>query len=557
MEDNEVIEKFIGIYLLLLFAADSIIMWPLSYYIVEDYIQVENSYIGLYIGLILFSHSLGKLLSYRLISIASSTYSSKWILLLLSFGSAITLITIGIFPSYIGVLSSRFISGVCSNAQLICRKFIQRIIFIQKGDWAAQSRKALWAHKIGGIIGVFISCFLISPKDYLPKDSKFVQNRYLLCMLIMFLLEISGILLIFSIDMEGLQPTPIKKYVELPENNGGKEAKEQKEDGNGPVEKTLEEISPEQKEKFDFKKFVQSGSICNEFMHSEESISMNEVKYYSPRQIDNKPELLRKPMSARPKFSDPKSSQSSSREIQDKAQNEFGFKRIHISFIEEDVESIQEAKIDKPKEEDKIQPPVELVQTLQFSLIYRVFLSFFLAYSIEPLPFYFIFDNYTSNPYALGTVLLLSMLFSTIFKLKIMDLLCNKVNYGSLIVYFLVLLIIFMCLIPIISYFRGYLVILGIIGCLIMCCGEILSPAGCVMVSDSVPVALREITIKKNDFYCIISRSVAVFLAPFMLSLLGVSFHFWTIALGLCILAYQSKKINMYFHFMSVAPYKL
>lgn len=536
-------------------------MWPLSYYIVEDYIQPDNSYIGLYVGLILFTHSLGKLLSYRLISITSSTCSSKWILLLLSFGSAISLITIGIFPSYIGVLSSRFISGVCSNAQSICRKFIQRINFIQRGDWAAQSRKALWAHKIGGIIGVCISCFLISPEDYLPKDSKFVQNRYLLCVLIMFLLEISGVLLIFSIDMEGLQPTPVKKYVELPENkenNGKNEVKDQKENENGPDEKTLEEISPEQpKEKFDFRRFLQSGSISNEYMHSEESISMDEVKYFSPRHIANRPELLRQPLSARPKFSESACLPNSNIETQEKAQNEFDFKKTHISFIEEEFESIQEAKIDKTVEETKPETPVEPTQTLKFSLFYRIFLTFFLAYSIEPLPFYFIYDNYTKSPYILGTVLSLSMLFSTIFKFSIMDLLCNKIKYGTLIEYFLGLLIIFMSLIPIISYFRGYLAILGIVGCFMMCCGEILSPAGCVMVSDSVPLALREITMEKSDFYCIMSRSLAVFLAPFMLSLLGVPFHFWTTAFGLCILAWQSKKINMNFHFMSVAPYKL
>ncbi|OMJ77737.1 hypothetical protein SteCoe_22606 [Stentor coeruleus] len=560
MEENGAIEKFIGVYLLILISADGTFLWPLTYFIAQEYIRPSKELTGLYAGLILFAYSLGKFISYKLISTASNACSLKWTMLILSIGSAGSIILLGIFPSYMIILLSRFLSGICSNVQGVTRKFIYRINFIQRGNWDLQSRKILFAVKIGSIIGICISCFLISPEDFLELDSKFVKNRYLLCVLIMFLLEISMVLLVFSIDQEGLKPIPAKKYVELPEKKEGDEEKAPKEQENSKEDKTLEEINQEQpNKKFDFGIFLESESIGNDYLDSQEHICVEEVKYYSPRQFANRPEMLRHPKSARPKFSEsihmPNPEESEVPE--EKNPNDVDFKKTHISFIEEEFDP---SKIPAPQKSQKpisITPSTEPSETLKFSFIYRAALTFLLSYTIEILPFYYIYDEYTKDPYILGVILSLSILFSSIFKLLFMDMICRKVKFGSLIGYILVLLGILVILVPIVSYFKGHLVIIVIIGGFMMCCGEILAPAGCVMVSDSVPLSLREIYIEKSDMVCMFIRSLGVFLGPFVLALIGVSFHFSLCALFLAVFAWKSMRINGYFQFMNEVPYKL
>lgn len=512
---------------------------------------------GLYAGLILLAHSLGKFISYKLISTVSNSCSPKWTMLLLSMGSAGSIILLVIFPSYMVILLSRFLSGICSNVQGVTRKFIYRINFIQKGNWDLQTKKVLLAVKIGSIVGICISCFLISPEDFLELDSKFVKNRYLLCVLIMFLLEISMVLLVFSIDQEGLKPIPAKKYVELPEKKESDEEKAVKEQENNKDDKTLEEISHEQPNKrFDFGNFLDSESNGMDYLDSQEQICVEEVKYYSPRQFANRPEMLRQPKSARPKFSESVHIPSSE-ESEENPSNDPNVKKTHISFIEEEFDPSKTQARQKPQKPISITPSTEPSETLYFSLIYRGSLTFLLSYTIEILPFYYIYDEYARNPYVLGVILSSSILFSIIFKLLFMDLICSKVKYGSLIRYIVILLGILAVLIPFVSYFKGNLIIVAIIGGIMICCGEMLAPAGCVMVSDSVPLSLREVYIEKSDMSCIFARGLGVFLGPFVLGLIGVDVYFCFCALLLAVLAWKSMKINSYFQFLNEVPYKL
>ena len=269
------------------------------------------------------------------------------------------ILSFGVMKSFYGILICRFLSGLFSNSQLAIRKFLFNIILQQKGDWSKQSRKALWSFRLGIITGIGITSFLINPADFLPVESKFVQNRFLLGSLIVFLLEISGILLVFSIDSALIVSQP-KKYIELPEI---------KED----AKKKENDDEQQTKEKFEMENYLHSSVLGNEHIPSEESVGPEDVKFYSPRSVANRPITLRTIHSARPKVDISFNFSGATSETREHIPQEGEGKRTHISFIEDEFDNIPE--IQQPRTEKEIIPPsspkIKAEPHLKFAYRYR------------------------------------------------------------------------------------------------------------------------------------------------------------------------------------------
>ena len=379
MDDGVAIERAIGVYLLFLSAIENIVIftqltWPISCYITIDYLNTDLSFVGYFSGLIPLSYSLGKLIGCRPISFLHDVMSIKCLLMILYLLSSISLICLGITTNFYTILICRFISGFCSNSQNSVKKYIKAIVLVQKTELAAAAKSSLWANKIGNVAGILIGSFLINPIDFLPVKSKFVERRYLLCCLIVFLLEVSGILLVFSIDTTVLFPKS-KKYVELPE------VKEKKEEDPGSSDVVT-------KEAIEIEKYLQSPQK-NEVRS--ESLSNDDVKFYSPRNIANDLSLSRQINTARPNFHNSFTFDVKA-ETKEENRHEGEIKRTHISFIEEEFETVPE--ISKREEcETKIleNNDKNLSFHLNFAKKFRICFSFFIAMIVETIPYWAIF----------------------------------------------------------------------------------------------------------------------------------------------------------------------
>ena len=382
MEVNLSIEKGIGIYLLFLSGLDSFVIfiqitWPLSCFIILEYITKDIKSLGYYIGILSLFYSLGKLIGYKLISYATETYNIKWVLACLFFLSSLAMISIGLFTNFIGILFSRFLSGFCSNSQQSVRKLLLNITAKQKSDWSGVSEKALWSLKIGGFVGMCIGTFLLQTYDYLPGDSKFVQKKFLLCSLTAFLFELSGLLLIFSLEPQHLPVSEPKKYVELPEIKEYKDSDHQNE--------------LQDKEKFEIQSYLQSSVLANEHLPSEESISPEDIKFYSPRGLANKGLNSRRLNSTRPKGDASFNFNHSNTDLKysekhEKPEGEG--KRTHISFIEDEFEAIPELqKSDLGIEQNDTKIEKNVISHLDFALRYRILMSFVVGMIVESVPY--------------------------------------------------------------------------------------------------------------------------------------------------------------------------
>ena len=455
------------------------------------------------------------------------------------------MIAFGISDNIFGIFFCRFISGFFSYSQIMTRKFLFNIIEQKKGDWLKQSRNSLWAYKIGIIIGIALTGFLLKTSDFLPSYSKFVQHRFLLPSLIVFLLEVTGILLIFSIDASIIIDIP-KKYIELPEVKEEVRIKE--------FEENRSELQT--KEKYEIESYLHASVIGNEHLASEESVGPEEVKFYSPRTNVKQSDASRTINSARPK--PPKSFHFSgnSSEARDNPPHEGEGKRTHISFIEDDFENVPEIQQSQPVQSDI--PIVKIQPHLTFAFFFRSILSLIISMFVETIPYWILFMNHSINIYIYSAILLLIILLSNILSLLTFDFLLVKISYSSLLSYSLIFLSILIGMIPL---FIGFSVPLeGIIFLILLCFIniEILIPAGCIMISDSVPLNLREETLEHSNFYCIATKAIGAVLGPILLSVFGVSStSFLVCSIVLVGLWWESRKIKKYFPFMAIIPYKL
>lgn len=472
----------------------------------------------------------------------STAFSVKWILGFSLIGSAFAVLSFGIMNSIIGILLSRLILGFCSNTQPALHRFLNALSLVQKTEWQEQSRKALYAYKFGTIVGVGICIFLSNPVDFLSKDSKFVARPYLLSSLIIFFLQISGILLVFSIESSGTSAEP-KQYIELPEVKEG-----EKKDLEDAPKKT-------DHEQFELQSYLQSSGLANEHVASEESVGPEDFKFYSPRNVVNKMANERVINSARPKAHSSFSFAGSASETKDHIVHEGEGKRTHISFIEDEFESMEEV-VEHVENEQPVQREVP-VNHLAFAEKFRIFSSFFTGLLVESLP-YWLIVNYNVGVYYYGGVLFSAYFLSTGVILITQGVVLQKYSYCSIVKISLIVQTIFLVSLPLLASVKFVPVIAVVLIAGNLITNETYASAGCVMISDSVNLSLREQTIGKNNLACIAAKAAGSAIGPVLLVTIGNQCSgYILIAFGVFALFWQSKKISTYFPCMDMFPYKL
>ena len=588
MEDSAAIEKVISLYLFFLSGIDTMVSsiqfsWPLGAFIIIEYLKTDLPSAGFYIGLIPLAYSLGKLLGNKPYRYISTVLPVKWVLALSLLGSSFAVLSIGIINNLLAVLICRLVSGFCSNMQLSVRKLLLSIAHTHKLDWPEQSRRALWAYKFGTIAGTAICAFLSTPADFMPTDSKFTNRRFLLCSLIVFFLELSGILLVFSIEST-VFPGEGRKYTELQEAKEKEKEKERENEKSKAKAKgdekpndidsdrnnkdkdsdkrEAEDLDSEihVKEKFELHNYLQSVGLANEHLASEESIGPDDIKFYSPRNVANPSPRERVIYSARPKPNSSFNFSGATSETREHLPHEGEGKRTHISFIEDEFDNMPEIAIKEEIEGNGLgtTPELQTKNHLQFAERFRVGLTFTNTLFLEAAPYWVLISLPEASIYIYSIILTACMLISTAFILGGFELLLAKVPYSHLISYSLLIQSVVFAAVPVLALLDlAHFVVVPFLICNFVW-SEVLSPSGCSLISDSVKLSSRENCIEKNDRVCIAAKALAAMTGPVMLAAAGKSFgSFLVIAAGLAALYWQSRKIPRYFPCIASAPYKL
>jgi hypothetical protein len=452
-------------------------------------------------------------------------------------GSILGITLIGIFPSFLGIFIGRFLSGLSSNSQLCTRKLLYQISQQEKSDWPGLSLKLLWSSRIGSLIGLYLAGLLSNPSFFLPEDSKFSQSRFFLLFLILCLLSISGLLLAFSIDISTLQGIENIKYTEL------KDKKEV-------ADKTVLDVKPEErvKENFDFNRYIDEVHVIKE-ESVEESFNVEDVKYYSPRHVANKPSCIKAPLSARPdKFQEYSPAQT----LEEPAQLE-GIKKTHISYLEEDIQV--ESKI-KEKVEVKV-VSAGIAVGIGEIFAFRVVLTGFLTLFWESVPFTLVYGYGIENTFIICYLLGGCLTVSTVFKLCIFGKLCKKFSFFRLFFVFLGIFVIVLLAIPVFIIFQINLIAFAGLLSLGFVCFEVVSPIGCIMISDLVPAQERDSVLAKNDIFCIIIKVFINILPVISFIILGPLAFYSVLAIILAGILLYTIRVKNSFEFLILAPYKI
>ncbi|OMJ72274.1 hypothetical protein SteCoe_29324 [Stentor coeruleus] len=543
MEDNMDLEKGIGLYTLFLSGLDSGFFWPLNYYIVLEYIQTEPQYAGFYSGLIPMSYFIGKLVGHKLISHLTLHYNIKWVLISLLFGSTLAMLLFGLFSSFLMIIFCRILSGICYNFQFAVRKYLMSIDYRAKSNWNSTAKKSIWAVRMGFLLGLAVGSFLTSCEDFLPAKSEFVQKRFLLSSLIVILLDLSAILLLFSINTSGFVfKEPQQKYTELPEIKDHKES---------PLSSDRNA-----KENSDLANYLQSSVLSNEHLPSEESVSPEEVKYYSPRNVINKELVSRRLNSARPKLEPSFKFPDPNYEIKEHERHEGDGKRTHISFIEEEFDNIEELHNSEVSESPVIPKPPSVPEInihLKFALSFRICCNFVAALMFEALPYWFFITSTSKNIYTVGGVL-----FSSLTFLLSYEILLNNFSYYTLTQTSLGLSCGLIFLLPLLSVFHISPIISGSFAIGILLSLELYLPGGTIIIADSVSLSQREGELEKNDFLCLCVKALAAYLGPVLIIIIPwYTFGLWIPSLFNAILLWYSRKLSSCFPCLTEVPYKL
>ncbi|OMJ71621.1 hypothetical protein SteCoe_30115 [Stentor coeruleus] len=548
MEDNMDLEKGIGLYTLFLSGLDSGFFWPLNCYIVLEYLQTEPQFIGFYSGLIPMSYFLGKLVGHKIISHLTLHYNIKWVLITLLFGSALAIIFFGLFSSFLMLICCRILSGFCYNFQFAVRKYLISIDYQAKGDWNSTAKKSLWAIRMGFLLGLAVGSFLTSCEDFLPDNSKFVQKKFLFSSLIVLLLDLSAILLLFSIKTLGfVYKEPQQKYTELPEIKDQKESP-QSSDRNV-------------KEKSDLANYLQSSVLSNEHLPSEESVSPEEVKYYSPKNIINKELVSRRLNSARPKLEPSFKFPDANSETKEHERHEGDGKRTHISFIEEEFDNIEELHNGEIPETPVISKPQSIPETnihLKFALSFRICCNFVAALIFESLPYWFFITSSSKSIYTVGRVLFFIYSLGSLIFLLSFESLLGKFSYYFLTQTALGLSCGLVFILPLLNIFHISPIIAGFFCIWILLSSELYMPCGTIIIADSVPLSQREGELEKNDFLCLCAKALAAYIGPILIII--IPWHtlgLWILSLSYAVLLWHSRKLASYFPCLTEVPYKL
>ena len=466
--------------------------------------------------------------------------SFKFTLMVLLTGSCIGVTLVGIFPSFAGIFIGRFISGLSSNSQVCIRKLLIKICAKEKGDWATLSSKALWANRLGGIIALLISGLLSNPSIFLPEDSKFVQSRFFLLSLVIFLIDVSGLLLAFSIDTSSLEESEETKYKEL---------QEKKENADKTIiEPKLEEAV---KDKFDFRRFIdESGVIKEESI--EESFNADDVKYYSPRHIANKASYSKSSLSARP---EPLSGVQSATETLEDHQQQSDVKKTHISFLEEDLEvntnKKQESKVpDTPKNDSILRQNLGILKL-------RIGLTGIASVVYESIPFVLIFEMGIHNSFKVSFILMISYSAAALFKLIVLNIVCRY--HSSFKIFFISLGILNLGLLifPLMAWFKAPVELITVMLSIIFICLENTIPFGCILIADSISFQDRQTALEVNDQFSIFFKILTNFLSVLCIFSVGSLFTFSIVASSLIAIFFYSFKIKNMYESLQTAPYKI
>ena len=455
-------------------------------------------------------------------------------------GSCIGISLIGIFPTFAGIFIGRMLSGLSSNSQVCVRKLLMKICSKEKGDWASLSSKALWANRLGGMAALLASGLLSNPSVLLPDTSKFVTSRFFLLSLAIFLIDISGLLLAFSIDTSTIEEPDEAKYKEL---------QEKKEN----VDQTAIEGKPEEpvKEKFDFRRFMDDDGVIKE-ESMEESFNAEEIKYYSPRHIANKTSYSKPYMSARP---EPASGAQSAAETLEDNQQQSDVKKTHISFLEEDLEAMP-----KKKDEEKVPETPKNDSILRENLgilKLRAVLSGIASVVYESVPFVLVFEMGIEDSLMVSFILMIAYSAGAFFKLVVLDALCRfhtsfKIFFTSLGVLTLALL-----LFPLMAWFKAHVVLISITLSIIFICLESTIPISCILISDSISYRDREKALESNDQLSIAFKILTNFLSVLFIFHFGSLFTFSFIACSLIAVFFYVLKIKNMYESLNTSPYKI
>ena len=469
MEESILISKIICYYFLSISFIDSLVisnqlLWPISYFLISSMLTSPTfAQASLASSCLLSSYTFGKFAFSTPISILSYKYSLKPIFLCLLFLSSISSLLLGIFPHFYGIFISRLLSGITSNIQPAVRQVLLSICSREKTSWSEFCIKINWTCKVAGLCGIVISGFLSNPGLILSSVKETAPERWFLLGLIMFLMNISGLLLVFSIDTSSLTDFILKKN-ELADES--------------PIKPELDnttDVKTDDRAQFNFKRFIDEKEI-----EKEDVINLEEVKYYSPRHDANKSSCFKAPMSARPELRPRDSSET----VEEKIENDV--KKTHISIIEDDLENTQQTQQAEVEQEKALRPCV------RFAKGFRCLSCFYFALFFENLPLLFIFLD---RDLSIGKVTVLAAvpyLVSAVLKNLAVGRLLDKVPLDVVARWCLTVNSVLFLLISVLLPFQVPAYVLSVLSTLILLSFELFNPLGVVLISDSVPSSCRE-----------------------------------------------------------------
>ena len=389
----------------------------------------------------------------------------------------------------------------------------------------------------------------------MPESSQFVAQKFLLVCLLVFLLKLSGVLLVFSIETKGFILLDLaKSYIELQEKGEIKSG----ESNTVGKDSEAESIEKQRKEKSDLSHFIQNSNLANSHLASEESVGPEEIKFYSPREGITKEVASRKLNSARPKVENSFNFPESVVETKEHERPEGEGKRTHISFIEEELEVIQEvAESNGKRVEDREVKKEKIQSELDFAVRVKVLNGFVLALVAEALPYSVLMALGQAGKLVVGTVQALVVVAGVVGYLVASEKIMQRYSIYAQMIIFSVFNFSVLAILPMLEAFSytGFILIPIWIGIIFGLEGYLVFAN--VLVSDSVTVSEREKYINSTNFYCLSAKIVASCLSPALLYILQwhqIAFSIYSFLF--LILLYLSKKSKPIFPAISEFPYR-
>jgi hypothetical protein len=389
----------------------------------------------------------------------------------------------------------------------------------------------IWSSKLSGFFGILVSGVLSNPALLLSTVNDKSVERWFLLGLILFLLNISALLLVFSIDSENLSQLGKIEVVEKKE-----EEKEKNDENLNGLDFTSVEKTDD-RHVFNFRRFF------------DEREEKEKAEYFSPKHDANKSSRFSVPLSARVE-----SKARASAETVDESSFSPDVKKTHISIIEDDLPDLSQPDEKHPdiKITDKKEEP-----SLQLALFYRAFLTFYSAVLYESFPFLIISSDLSVPINELALLVGIPFILSASVKIWASPWILKRVSCIKLSSWCIgsssfVLLIeaILLALEPNIWYlpFTAFF--------LFTFC-EMMLPLGVILVSDSVKPSERDLVLFRSDVQALFSRifsGLISCLIIFGLHPASLAVFLMVLALALIIV---HKKISGRYRLAGQFPYAL